>query len=388
MKILFVTRGFVCDRNMKDSGPGNYLYSIAKGLKELGHTPIIMYICDENKQLTYEDIKVYKVNCGYNWIRGDRYSTLIYEIAYRISLRKYIEDIHNIEKFDIVQYTDSFPSSINLFKKVPSVMFLVEDAYLWDKTNGFNISLSRKICYKMNDISMKKIDGVFCPSKLVAHITSKRLRRKVAVYENTFDKNEMVFNYDVYNDKLVNKEYILFVGSLSIRKGIELINKIIFNLLEKNDNIYFIFVGNAKHAKAEKALFKLKKHAKYHSKRIIHLGKLEKRYLYPIMKNAKSVIMPSLADNLPNACIEAMANNAVVVGSREASFDQLINDGYSGFLCNKNSPKSLFNAINKSLTLNEIERQKIGINASRRIERMKPEISVPRLIRYYKKFIE
>ena len=63
--------------------------------------------------------------------------------------------------------------------------------------------------------------------------------------------------------------------------------------------------------------------------------------------------MPSRVDNYPNACLEAQMLGIPVIGSRNSSLDEMIEDGKTGFLVENGNSKELGDATNKLLDLDE-----------------------------------
>jgi glycosyltransferase involved in cell wall biosynthesis len=110
--------------------------------------------------------------------------------------------------------------------------------------------------------------------------------------------------------------------------------------------------------------------------------------LYPIIQNADFVVLPSLMDNFPNACIEAMYFGKVVIGTDGASFEQLIDNGVNGFLCKINDPQDLLCKMNGAASLNANEKRKMCEKAHERITLLRPEIVVKKLLRFYQYVIE
>jgi glycosyltransferase involved in cell wall biosynthesis len=106
------------------------------------------------------------------------------------------------------------------------------------------------------------------------------------------------------------------------------------------------------------------------------------------MGNARAVVIPSLVENFPNVCLEAMAHRCVVVGTRGIAFDQLLIDGVSGLLCEPGSPAGLVEAVGKALRLTEAERQAMGEKAAERIRALRPEIVVEQLLDFYRTVME
>jgi hypothetical protein len=82
-----------------------------------------------------------------------------------------------------------------------------------------------------------------------------------------------------------------------------------------------------------------------------------------------------------------MACNQIVIGTRGASFEQLIDDTVSGFLVSIDSPAELLSGINKALSLSSFKRLSVGIEAGRRISQLNPDIAVTNLISFYQSTI-
>lgn len=122
--------------------------------------------------------------------------------------------------------------------------------------------------------------------------------------------------------------------------------------------------------------------------RIIIWSALPHKQLYPIIRGADFVVLPSLMDNLPNACIEAMYFEKVVVGTEGASFEQLITHTKNGFLCEIGNSEDLYKKMMMAVYLTPQEKQQMGVLAGKRISRLKPEVAVKKLLRLYEYVME
>ena len=94
-------------------------------------------------------------------------------------------------------------------------------------------------------------------------------------------------------------------------------------------------------------------------------------------------------DNLPNSCLESMAHGRVVLGTYGTSFDQLIDSGVSGLLCNPDDPKSLLKIANEVIQMTDERRHDIGMKALDRIKRMNPSVSISQsYVSFYRDIIK
>ena len=101
--------------------------------------------------------------------------------------------------------------------------------------------------------------------------------------------------------------------------------------------------------------------------------------LLPLVQNARFVVLPSKIDDLPNTCLEAMALKRVVIGTRTASFDQVIRDGVNGFLVSQRDDEELSSCMDRVWNMNLSERERIGLEAYRSLEKMNPQAAIRRV---------
>jgi glycosyltransferase involved in cell wall biosynthesis len=119
--------------------------------------------------------------------------------------------------------------------------------------------------------------------------------------------------------------------------------------------------------------------------RLIVLQNLPHRQLYPVIEGAHLVVLPSLTDNLPNACLEAMGLGKVVIGTSGTSFDELITDGVNGFLVPPNDPAALAEKMISAWTNPALS--SISTAARQRMREFAPEETVASLLTYYAEVI-
>lgn len=110
--------------------------------------------------------------------------------------------------------------------------------------------------------------------------------------------------------------------------------------------------------------------------------------LYPIIQHADFVVFPSLIDNFSNACIESMYFGRVVIGTDGTSYEQLIVDGKSGFLCEPGNEDSLLESMNKAASMDQTQKDLMGQYAKERISKLSPQFTVRKLLRYYQYVID
>ena len=115
--------------------------------------------------------------------------------------------------------------------------------------------------------------------------------------------------------------------------------------------------------------------------RLVVLENLPHRQLYPVIAGAHLVALPSLIDNSPNSCLEAMGLGKVVIGTVGTSFDELISDGVTGFLVSPNRPEALAERIISAWI--DPRLGEMAAAGRQTILKFSPERTVETLLTYY-----
>ena len=402
MRIALITPEFVTEKKF-DGGLANFTLRTALCLKAQGHDPHVIVSSTTQESTVYRDIPVHRA-CV--WKRGLwTHQSPILEQLHRCTRNKYqmtgklllqsfilyrtLRRVHAQHPFDVAHYAQLGGVGFFRLPSVPSVVRLSSDAKLWHECGGFGeTSADIKQLASIEHRALKRADAIFGPSKFIAEHVSKDIGRPIDVIESPFTMDTDHLDDSVYTEHLQNKKYLLFYGSIGHIKGVGTIAKIIHTLLSQHRDLQFVFVGKQLNGqKGGPLLEQVRTNAKEHSDRIMHFHPLRHNQLYPIVQHAHTVVLPSLIDNFPNTCIESMAHNRVVIGTRGNGFEQLIDHGKSGLLCAVDDPEDLLQNINMALLMTEKEREAMGAHAAARIETLHPDIIGPKLLALYEKAI-
>ena len=82
-----------------------------------------------------------------------------------------------------------------------------------------------------------------------------------------------------------------------------------------------------------------------------------------------------------------MAMGKIVIGTRGASFEQLIDDGKNGFLGERDNADSFYRCVEKVLGLSDEEKCEIERNAKATVKRLEPDAVYENFTQYYQKVI-
>jgi glycosyltransferase involved in cell wall biosynthesis len=239
-----------------------------------------------------------------------------------------------------------------------------------------------RLAIRLERWAISRADQVFSPSHFLAKVVSSSLGIPVEVVQTPFKLERHTYDDLPYIDCMKGKAYLLFFGTISFLKGVSTIAKILRTLLNENPDLHFVFIGKDVGYGGRPMMSCVWDLAGSHRGRVLYLGAMRHEQLFPFLANALAVVLPSRIDNFPNACIEAMAFRKIVIGTTGSSFEELIKDGESGFLCPPDSPEELLSTVRKIIALPVSERIRIGKNAARRIEELHPEVTGRKLVEY------
>lgn len=384
MNILFVATDYVRSGKPTTGFPA-YMYRVSQALITMGHTPVILAIGKEEYHRSDNGVEVYSVYVPSISYGDECLNYIIYALKSAWIANRKIKELARKMKIDIIQFTSLRALGLFYRGKIPAVVRLSSYARISYQTYA---SIGRKqteIMALLERMSTKGCRAVYAPCNATAVRFGADIHRKVYVLETPFIND--VLKYDrCYADKLEGKKYLLFFGILTVEKGVLLIAEILKNFLEKYKDYYFVLAGKAYLVGERNAVNVIKEAAGEYRDRVILYDPLPHEQLYPIIMGAELVVLPYLNDNLPNACLEAMSFGKIVVGIDGGSFEQVIVHGENGVLCRPDA-QDLLGKIEYAMALDDKTKAGIERNAKKRIEMLRPEISVKKLVHFYQAVI-
>ena len=165
--------------------------------------------------------------------------------------------------------------------------------------------------------------------------------------------------YPGHRDKVTR---FLYVGRLMQEKGSgEFLETAKRMHAEFGDRVSFAAVGYAEGAYEEKA-----KEAKQEG--ILKLIPYQND-IRPYYREADAVVMPSYHEGMSNVLMEASATARPVLASNISGCKEIVEEGKSGFLFEKESAQALYEACLRFFRLDEESRRQMGLAARKKVER-------------------
>lgn len=327
----------------------------------------------------------------HNKMRAD-----IVDVMKAYLVRDRLEELNKTQKIDIVHFCNHGA----LFRFVKDIPYVVRISGIYNIWLGGANTIDGSVDYNhkedVRDIveadHLKKSLNVICPSKLMAKLCLNEFGIRCNVLQSPISQENSDKKYDVFNAKLRDKKYILFFGTVSYLKGVGVISKMIYRILEKYRDVYFVMAGRetfiSNGGKEQPASSLVIESAKEYSDRVIILGALSRNQLVPVIENAELCVLPSRIENLSNACLEAMALGKIVIGTNGASFEEIIDDGENGFLCEIDNADDFFEKTDHVMSLSEEQKMIIGDKARNKVAKLQPDELYSTYYDYYFSVIE
>lgn len=396
MRIAFITTEFVTEANT-DGGLANYLLRTCLLLKQSGHEPVIFVFSDKDEIIDYKGIQVNRVEIRKKpdrlnrfWLKLKSRKNIKYLYPRLVSswlINQALKKAHKTNPFDIVQYTNI--NGIGYFrpKNIPAVTRLSSFRRKWLKAYDMPIDKKLEQIIWIEERSLTKVNEVYSPSLLVSSLVNQNLGINVKVIRPPFQQSTTKLDNSWYSQHLKEKQYLLFFGRLGPMKGLYSIGAILEQVLDEYPDLYFAFIGSESGYTDRCHQQYLIDAAGKHADRIIISEKQDKESLYPVIQNAKGIVLPSLIDNIPNTCLESMASGKIVIGTKGASFDEIIKDGHNGLLCKIDNPESLLKKIHQLMALNSEQYEQMQTAAKNSLTDFLPENAITELLAFYNKVI-
>jgi glycosyltransferase involved in cell wall biosynthesis len=171
-------------------------------------------------------------------------------------------------------------------------------------------------------------------------------------------------------------------------KGVHRLAEALPEVLRKHEDLHAVFAGadtNLAPGGGGMRDYIRKTIGSEFNRRVFFFDPLRHEQLYPIIENAEWVVLPSIVDNLPNTCLEAMGLGRSVIATRGSCFEQLITDGETGLLCNADDSIDLQRILFTALEISPLDREKMAECGKNSLGRLHPETAIPALVKYFHK---
>jgi glycogen(starch) synthase len=374
-------------------GIGTYSYYHARALARLGHT---VHVFAGSTQpgifhSEHDGVRVTRVRKDgwlhralapararhYFWFQN-RVETAY---AVHVAMRQALEH----ERFDIVEAPEcgADAAAISLLLNVPiAVRFhsparLIMDTYDTPK-------LDRTLTAFVEQIAIDRARVWTACSRFVADEVEARMgvAGPVHVIPNgidleLFDRDggvDVTTRFGLPRDGLI----VLFANRMEERKGIHLMGEIAVRVMQRHRHVHFVLAGRDLFGYVASRVLPMIE-AQGLVDRFHVLGGLGLVDVRALLKRSDIFLLPSMWENCPYSCIEAMAAGCGIVSSDCGGMPELVADGQNGLLARSGDAESFVRRLDELIEATGL-RERLGAAARTTVERRLTDIDVARRI--------
>lgn len=383
MNIVFVCSEYPYHENQPTGGFGRYVEIIIKGLAAFNHKVTVLCRVEKKLPVINRDgativplvvigtpllkllVKLFPVRLSYRLV-----SFLEYPLLWSLTVWLTLKQLDSKKKIDIIEGGD-FGAELFFYlllekNKPVTIVKLHTPTFVIRQFNNEPKTIFHFFMEPMERFCLHKATALNSPSKSLAKIVSKDIKRPVSV----------IIPYPVRKKKLKfkrkRKPYLsLYVGKFQHKKGIFFLLKAIPFIIKSIPQARFIFVGpdTIWQGRSTQKLMKDYIAEKNIEKNVTILRQCSQDELISLYQQAAVTVIPSLWENFPYACLEAMSFGSAVVASDTSGLKEIMTGKKIGLLVKPGDPRELATAV--VFLLQHSRRRESMIKAAQRMVKSK-----------------
>lgn len=379
MRICLISREYPPDTGW--GGIATFANHLALGLKGLGHeVEVVSLAKDEAKTVVVDGIPVHRVEP--HAVEGDLGAVALcmpysrYVLRTSTALWEKFFEIHRERPFDVIDTPELLAEGLvpAVTKAAPLLirLYTPHSKFIAEQLHNVTASFDHQFVAMLERVAMLSADVITSPSDDLADFVSRDLnypKEAIRIVYNPIDSAK--FSPD--GERAIASDgrcMILFVGRLEERKGIGYLVEAIPKVAKIIPNVRFVVLGDdTNNGKGQKSVLaeltesirrdNCQQYVEFIPR--VPLAELAKYY-----RSADICVVPSVYDNSPYTCLEAMSCGKAVIGTSSGGTQEYIVHGESGVIIPPRDSDSIANAL-IGLVKDGEERSRLGKNARARV---------------------
>lgn len=385
MRICFIHREYP---PYGQGGICTYVYNIAHALTRLGHVVHVIARSNNYRDYTERDGEVYVHRISalvpnrvlhYVYLGAAHSIRLLTGLfmsrvlaSRRVALK--LEQLIAEEGVQIVEApeweAENFWYTLFSDRKIPTVVKLHTPTCIIRELNDLPPERGYKFLSWMERQETLLADQITSPSIALARQVSQKWGippQRIEVVPNPIDTRIFLPLNEPHHRR---SPVILYTGRIEKRKGVHVLFEALPRILRRIPEARVRLIGadtNSGPAETSFVGFLLSRLDHKMRAAVEWCGPRPRTELVHEYQTCGVCVVPSLFENFPNTCLEAMACGAPVVASQTGGLAEIVESGVSGLLVPPDDPESLADAVLMLLENAALARQ-MGLAARQRIE--------------------
>lgn len=401
MRVCLISREYPPDTGW--GGIATFAYHLAHGLVALGHeVEVISLSKDGNKASVQDGIMVHRV-LQYNFPGNLDIINMCmpfsrYVLMASTSLWAKFLDLHKEKAFDVVDTPELLAEGLYpaVTKVAPLVtrLYTPHSKFIANRLHNVTPSFDHEFVALLERLAMRNADILTSPSEDLADYISQDLhidRQTIRIVRNPIDCQKFS-PAGLQALPADSRPTILFVGRLEERKGPNYLIAAIPAVIQAIPDVRFVIIGDdTKTGPGHTSVLAQLKSSLQQSacqKHVTFIDRVPLEDLPSYYRSADICVVPSVYDNSPYTCLEAMSCGRAVIGTNCGGIPEYMTDGESGILVPPRNPDELAKAI-ISLLSDPQERYRLGKNARQHVlDKFQPTEIARQTVELYREAIE
>lgn len=363
-------------------GIGTYSYYQARALAKLGHDVHVFAGATEPgvHHSEHDGVKVTRIKHE-GWLDrmlGDAKGMRAWWFQNRLTTawnaHKILCQEHERKPFDFVEAPECGADSLvsGTLLQIPTAVKFHSPARLI--MNIYDVpKLDRELTAFAEQLGINQAEVLTSCSRFLADEVATKMRepKPIHVVQNgidieMFDADDGIDVHEQFGLPR-DKKLIFFANRLEERKGVHILKEMVEGTLSKYRDIAFVFAGDDLFGwMKDKILPWVKDHQL--QDRFFYVGKLQLPAVRACLKASSIFLIPSLWENCPYSCLEAMTAGRAIVSSDCGGMPELIDDHRSGLLAQNGDAGSFVSALQEMIEDDGL-RERCGAAARAEIEK-------------------
>lgn len=380
MRICLISREYPPDTGY--GGIATFTRHLAHGLKELGNEVVVVSLAEGAAKTADDDgVAVHRVEPFI--IPGDLGTVSMcmpysrYVMKTTAALWQKFFELHEQKPFDVVDTPELLAEGLYpaIAKVVPLVirLYTPHSKFIAENLHNVSATFDHQFVAMIERVAMLSAEAITSPSNDLAEFVAEDLSlplEKIRLIHNPIDPE--VFSPEGETAlPPPDGQRVLFVGRLEERKGITYLVQAIPQILKAVPETEFVIIGadtinsegGQRSVLADLRDFLARNHV---ADRVKFIPRVPLNELPNYYRSADICVVPSVYDNSPYTCLEAMACGRPVVGTSGGGTKEYVTDGECGIIVPPRDIEALRDAITQLLRDGR-SRRRMAENARRRV---------------------
>ncbi len=378
MRVCLISREYPPETGF--GGIATFVRHLAHGLKELGHEVEVVSLAKEQERRVEDDgvivhrVLPFKIDGELDKVnRCMPYSR--YVMLTTIALWRKFYQLHRERPFDVADSPELLAESLyaSVLRVVPLVirLYTPHSKFMAENLHNTAATFDHMFVAMLERLAMTSADVLTSPSVDLAEFVSADLNYPISnihIIQNPIDPVE----FSPSGPRAIGengKKNVLFVGRLEERKGIQFLIDAVPEVMRQCPDAHFVVIGDdtVNASGGQRSVLADLRTALHRSDCLRHvtfIPRIPLTELPAYYRSADVSVIPSLYDNSPYTCLEAMACGRAVVGTSGGGTPEYVGD--AGIIVPPRDSSALAQSIVKLLK-DANYRQRLGTSARTRV---------------------